>query len=247
MENPTAPSAAPEATWLGRFVGSQLDHDHCELLAIQHISHKLLRAESELFGLKWFDYRHIHATKATYYFAHLYNEAHKRMIGIAKDIEAAPYFRALKGTDFLEGREKLSLWKLRQAIDTLGMRYEFFWFEAVNWYVNAGWQQPPRPQHLLHNEEMLKAVMERWEEYCGVSLELPKDPFYRVKNFVGHRDQLAFEDWILRRVMRRPQPKYALRTIIYDRDMLRVEELMRQVSTGLVETVIDLASTVSHD
>lgn len=44
----------------------------------------------------------------------------------AIDHKAAEFVKPIKERDFLLSREALSFWRLRQAVDALGMRYDFY-------------------------------------------------------------------------------------------------------------------------
>ena len=51
------------------YFGSDLSVEDYERLRINHIQHSLALHEPALFDTKWFDYRFLHPTQATYLFA----------------------------------------------------------------------------------------------------------------------------------------------------------------------------------
>lgn len=60
------------------YYGEELSDSMCELLAHERIALSLLKREEKLSKTRWFDYRHLHPTKATYLYAwHFVNEVRK--------------------------------------------------------------------------------------------------------------------------------------------------------------------------
>ncbi|UUZ75559.1 hypothetical protein LP414_27975 [Polaromonas sp. P1(28)-13] len=209
---------APSVTLPATFYGSDLSLEHCEVLAIQNIHRKLLSAEAKLFSTKWFDYRPLHPVQATYLMVHHYNRAFGDFIGTALD-RSKRYTQAFKGKDFMLAREKPSFWRLRQRIDELGIRYEFFLREAMNWHIARGWgksvMNPPRPAHLATNDEMIVDVSNAWARECRAKIQYAASPRFAVPQFVGSADQLAYEAYLIEQIKRRPSPMYALHGALY--------------------------------
>ena len=238
MPAPTFPDSPKPTEWFGYFFGHDLGLLHAELLAIQHITPKLLKEEAALYRTKWFDYRRIHPTKATYLLAHCYNRAYQDCMVVMRD-RSGKFMRGFKGMDFMESREKLSFWRLRQRIDSLGIRYEFFLRKAMDWHVSAGWLQPPRPSHLSTNEDMITDVMMAWEEECAARIQYPQDTRYKVENFFGHIDQLDWEAFVIAQIKNRRHPHYALHGAIYDQKVLRIERALQDFDERVIHSAID--------
>jgi hypothetical protein len=230
------------STWLGNFFGGNLGFLNYEILTIQHIPVKEMKAEAELMGLKWFDYRQLHPMKATYYFAKCYTVAYQDFYRKSLNAEAAQYVRFLKGHDFLEARENKSIWKLRQLCDRMGMRYDFFLGFAMKRHHKmmdcTGKIYAPRPAHLLCNEELIADAMLAWEEQCQISMQVARNPWYRVSNFNGHKDQLAHEAFVIAQINTRQHKQYSLHAALYLYDTVRIEEALRQFDAGLVDLAI---------
>lgn len=239
---PTAPISRP-AEWLGYFYGHDLDLLHAELLAIQHIPASLLKKEAELMRSKWFDYRRMHPTKATYFLAQCYNRAYQDCVVVMKD-RSGKFMRGFKGLDMLQSREKLAFWRLRQLIDSLGIRYDFFLRQAMDWHVSAGWLQPPRPSHISSNQDMITDVMMAWEEECAARLQFCKDERYKVRNFFGHVDQLAYEEFLIAQIGTRRHPQYGLHAALYIEDAIRIERALQAFDSRVVQLAIDECDTV---
>lgn len=235
---PAPPLIPRPADWLGYFYGHDLTFLHAELVAIQHVSDALLKKETGLMQTKWFDYRRMHPTKATYYLAHCYNRAYQDCVSVMKD-RSGKFMRGFKGLDVFQSKEKLSFWRLRQLVDSLGIRYDFFLRHAMDWHVNAGWLQPPRPSHLGANQDMITDVMMAWEEECAARIQFARDPRYKAKNFIGHTDQLAYEDFLIAQISHRRHPQYSLHAALYIEDALRIERAVQAFDARVIDAAID--------
>lgn len=237
MPNPTPPDSPRLTEWFGFFYGHDLGLLHAELLAIQHIPAALLKKEAALYRVKWFDYRRMHPTKATYLLAQCYNRAYQDCMSVMRD-RSGKFMRGFKGMDFMESRERLSFWRLRQLIDSLGIRYDFFLRRAMTWHIEAGWLQPPRPSHLATNQDMITDVMMAWEEECAARIQFPKDTRYKVANFFGHVDQLDWEKFLVAQIKTRRHPQYALHASLYIEQTLRIETAIQEFDERVVQSAI---------
>jgi hypothetical protein len=238
MPDPTPPDSPRLTEWFGFFYGHDLGLLHAELLAIQHIPAALLKKEAALYRTKWFDYRRMHPTKATYLLAQCYNRAYQDCMSVMRD-RSGKFMRGFKGMDFMESRERLSFWRLRQLIDSLGIRYDFFLRHAMNWHIEAGWLQPPRPSHLGSNQDMITDVMMAWEEECAARIQFPKDTRYKVANFFGHVDQLDWETFLVAQIKTRRHPQYALHSALYIEQTLRIEKAIEEFDERVIQSAIE--------
>jgi hypothetical protein len=229
---------SPSPIWLGPFFGSNFGFYNYEILTIQRISPDLWREESALMRTKWFDYRRLHPLQATYYLAHCYNQSYRQLITMCHDRAAGRRMRAFRGSDFLEHRERLSFWRLRQLCDRLGMRYDFLACHAMRWGFKRGWTRGPRPQHLYTNEDLIADTVIAWQDECAEILQVARDPWFRVENFTGHADQLEHERFVVGQVARRAS-RHALTAALYAHDAIRVEEAIRAFGAQAVDDALD--------
>lgn len=234
-----------QPNWLGPFFGSDLSFQDCEVLTIQNIPRKTLKEETALMQTKWFDYRRLHPLHSTYFFMHCYTLAYREFVRVAVDMDKAPYAKPIKGNDFLENRERLAFWRLRQLADKLGIRYDFFLNRSMKWYMEECFRREslyaPRPGHIATNEELLATVMMAWEEEVATRLQVPADPWYKVANFTGDVHQLAQEAFAVAQVNGHQHKRFSLSSLIYEHDILRVEEAIRQFGPDLVEDAMNEA------
>lgn len=223
------------------FFGSDLTGEQADQIAIARIPSKVLALEPELMRSKWFDYRLMHPTVATYAFVKEYSRAYSRYIATTQDVERAPFVKGFKGQDFAESRECKTFWLLRQTADKLGIRYDFFCQWAVNFCIAGGWRQPPRPSHIYTNEEMLAWILEHWLDECEARLQFTKHSHYMVENFTGTEQQLAYEQWLMEQIGKRQRRKYSLHAAIYVEGRLRVEAAIERFGADLVNESADYA------
>lgn len=228
-------------TWLGSFFGADLGFLNYEILTIQHIPRKELKEEPALMRTKWFDYRRLHPMQATYYLADCYNRAYGDFMAMCIDRDLK-HMRGFKGKDFLNAREKLSFWRLRQLCDRLGIRYDFFMRHAMRWCFKNGWTRAPRPQHITSNEDLITDAMLAWEEECAAALQVARDPWFLVQNYAGHEDQRAHEQFVVAQIKTRRHPQYALNAALYVHDVLRIEEAIREFDLWRIHDAIGQVS-----
>lgn len=231
----------------GPYFGQALSFEECEVLAIANIDRKLLAGETRLYEHKWFDYRPLHPTMATYLCVHYYNRAYGDFMGQCFE-RGKKFMVGFKGKDFMATREKQSFWKLRQKIDELGIRYDFFMREAMNWCIANGWRQPPRPAHIASNDELIVEVANRWALECRAKIQFAVAPRFTVEQFVGGADQLAYENYLITSIMQRPHPKYALHAALYVYDALRIETALARLPASAIEEAVaySLAEVSQH-
>lgn len=209
--------------WADHFYGDGLDFEHYEILMVQHIPKKERKLETQLMTTKWFDYRLMHPMMATYYFFRLYRNEYRNFYRKAIDHLAADFVRPIKEQDFLLSREAMSFYRLRQTVDALGMRYDFFLsvaFDKCFKVIANGRPLPPRPAQ-LKKEDLALEVYQEWLLVCKANLQIAKSPYFTTTHFQNTPSQCAYEDFIVKQIQIRERPHYALGSCLY-----RFEALM---------------------
>jgi len=222
----------------GPYFGSALTFNECEILAIANIDRKVLAGEAKLYQDKWFDYRPLHPTQATYLFAHHFNRAYGTFMLTAYG-KGGGFMAGFTGKDVMNAREKRSFWLLRQKIDEMGVRYDFFMRKAMDWCITAGWRQPPRPCHITTNSDMLVEIANAWALERKAKIQYAKSPRYVTSAFVGGPDQLAYEDYLVGEIAQRPHPRFGIHASLYVHDAIRIETVLRRFSGQNVADAID--------
>ena len=113
----------------------------------------------------------------------------------------------------------------------------------MNWHIEAGWLQPPRPSQISTNADMITDVMMAWEEECAARIQFARDPRYKTYNFFGHQDQIDWESWLVEQIKKRRHPQYALHAALYIEDTLRIERALKDFDARVVHQAIDESAT----
>lgn len=228
----------------GPFFGADVELIACEALAIAKIERKLLAKEAELYASKWFDYRALHPTMATYLMAHHYNREYGNYVGHCLD-HSKRFMVGFKGKNVMATREVKAFWKLRQRIDQLGIRYDFFMQHAMAYFVAHGWTRPPRPAHMTSCDDMMVEVQNKWDVARRSQIEWASSRRFMACNFVGAADQVAYELHIVDAILHRPAPRFAIHTALYRHDALRFETALRLLPLEAIEAAIEIVSAES--
>lgn len=202
----------------GEFQGAELTVEECEIKAIQHIERKIYQGhEAKLFSTKWFDYRHLHPTKATYLYAAAYMQAYSSEMQVRFDVVRGKYMLPLKGAkdDIFnaKSRDYTALWKGRQAADSLGIPYDFYCRAVMRWAEESGWRYLPRSAQ-MYSTKVKDMMHDAWLEECKIRTILPSSEFYRADRFEGHPDQIAFRMHLKNTVLSREHPELLLNRLI---------------------------------
>jgi hypothetical protein len=181
-----------------KFHGDKVEGAQLELLALGiDASHRA--AEPELMRCKWFDYRRLHPTTATYLFAHHYKQAVRTWAETTHDLEGASKVRAFAPADIFKGREATAMWNARACADSLGMPYDLFFSMTAQRAMNQLWSKFPRPNQ-LYGEEVVIDLKAMFDELCATTLVYSRDPWFKVPQFFGHAVQLEHREHVLQRL-----------------------------------------------
>lgn len=241
--NPSVPKSE-YLNWTGEFYCDNLAFDHYEILMINGIPKKERKSETELMTTKWFDYRLMHPMYATYYFYHLYVKEFQAFWRKAINFEAAEFIYPFKGDgrlDFMKAREKLSIWRLRQKADLLGIRYDFFLktaFNKIHRMQAGGRIIPPRPA-MFNNEELLAEIVNEWSAMCKASLQFACSPYFQVINFNNSLIQREHEQFVMRQVEQRTIPYYSLSSCLHQYEIVSIEAALQRFEPQTVQLAIN--------
>lgn len=241
--NPSLPKSE-YLNWTGEFYNDNLAFDHYEILTINHVPPKERKIETELMTTKWFDYRLMHPMYATYYFYHLFVKEYQAFIAKHINFESAPFIFPFKGDarrDFLRATEKLSIWRLRQKADMLGIRYDFFLktaFNKIYRMIAGGRVVPPRPA-MLGKEDLLAEIHNEWSDMCKASLQIACSPYFHVSNFDNSLIQRDHERFVLSQVAQRSVPYYSLSACLHDYEVISIEAALQSFDQQTVDLAIN--------
>lgn len=240
--NPSVPKSE-YLNWVGEFYNDNLAFDHYEILMINKIPKKERKIETELMTTKWFDYRLMHPMYASYYFFDLYVKEFQAFWAKAINFEAAPFITPFKGEarkDFLKAREGLSIWRLRQKADMLGIRYDFFLktaFNKIHRMQAGGRVVPPRPS-MFNSEDLLAEIHLEWLAMCKASLQIACSPYFYVSNFNHSLIQRDHEKFVMDQVAQRSVPHYSLASCLHQYEVVRIESALQRFDEQTVQMAI---------
>ncbi len=241
--NPSVPKSEC-LEWTGEFYCDNLAFDHYEILMINGIPFKERKCEAELMTTKWFDYRLMHPMYATYYFYHLYVKEFQAFWRKAINYESADFIYPFKGDgrlDFMKAKEKLSIWRLRQKADWLGIRYDFFLktaFNKIHRMQAGGRIVPPRPA-MFNNADLLAIIVNEWSAMCKASLQIACSPYFQVSNFNNSLIQRDHESFVMNQVAQRSIPYYSLSHCLHEREVIRIESALQRFDQNMVQLAIN--------
>jgi len=193
----------------GDFFGSQFTAQECDLLAFDGINEKLLSGEAKLFGEKWFDYRFMHPTTATYLFAHLYSEGCKDANQVIYDVDKGKFMKNWKGKDFLDKKERGGFWKARQSADRMCMPYNYYIRFAIDFGLSRCWKRIPRPSQ-MYSKECIEWVQNKWSDELSSGVVEPVISHLRAPMQKDEQVHLEMQRWVCGVLKTRRNAHYGL-------------------------------------
>ena len=157
-----------------------------DLIALEKIPHDLLVKEVELYRVKWWDYRFIHPTEATYAFANAYERAYRQLYAVRYDKFEAQTVKVFNNQDPLKDTTQtvLGLWTARQKADELGIRYDLYCHAGLNYSEQVFTDLARVVELTLPN--VVELIQERWVIRNACGLVRPEIPQYADKKWANH-------------------------------------------------------------
>lgn len=238
-------------TWLDSFYGDSLTVEEYECKTLSKFTPSQRMLESRLYKRKWFDYRRLHPLQATYYFVEVYKKRFKLFTERYISLGRSKFVRGIRSTDFLNSREALTFWKLRQLVDWLGIEYEsfFIWAEAYMASMSVAHKYYPRPPYFMfssyeNGKDLLVALREDF--YNSPEIHFAKDPFYTPERYIGHPDQIAYENYIVGKIkFKKDRQEDILSSALYAKNALRIEKAMQEFPSKIVREAVNSPFLIS--
>lgn len=205
---------------LAEFPGFDMSLEDCELNAVKFISPKLLAREVELMHKKWFDYRFMHPTMATMYFAECYRNAFKMISMVRYDASRGQYMKGLAGDKdgnifLMKQIEITGLWAARQAADALCIPYDFYCNEAMRLAERNMWKHMPRPQR-MYSDEMQCDIHNAWMEEQAINPRLAAHKAYNEGINTNSIAVNEYLDYLVSIAQQREKPEYFLARMLQE-------------------------------
>jgi hypothetical protein len=217
-----------------------------------HMSRMQARFQSEEVGLyaqKWFDYRFMTPSEASYFYAHEFVKAYRRHFRINIDRDDAERVKPMRKEDLFTNSATFvsGIWRGRQFADALGMPYDHY-LDGALYYRLRYWRQThlPRP-HQLYQEDsrysddmrqtwFVNAITKNWEEKQSSMLFYSRHPNYKNDRYIGTRDQNDHHEWLIKQMKLRMNPAPLLKRLI-DEEFIPLEKVQERFDPLVVERI----------
>lgn len=184
-----------------------LSHKEADALALR-VPVEFRREEVSLIPTRWWDYRLLHPTNATYLFAQHYEDAHRAWWHRHIDVDKAAK-QKLWHVDLFEHRDLVAIWQARQAADRLALPYKFTCAFALERSLQRQFRHLIRPNQ-MYGEEYEYDLLAAWKDANQRGLVLPDSDFYKVAHYSNHPFQNEYRTMLIQAVNDRPAPRYRL-------------------------------------
>lgn len=236
---------------LDSFPGHDWQALDCEEMVARHISLSLMTGEVDLFETKHWDYRYLHPAQATQLFALHYAAARKRAVQRRVDVYVGHNHRPLKGKTVFElpASKITGFWKARRQADKLGIPYDFYCEQAMQFADVARWQNLPGPfqlysdkvpEHLKTTDfavSMVEFIGQRWLERCKTSYPYATHEAYRVERYANGHHQNQYLNALFK-LIDRAQRKDAVAAMLIEKgqiDRALIEKVYPQSGKALAD------------
>jgi hypothetical protein len=200
------------------FTGDNLTPAELELRALR-VDPANRVGEASLAKTRWFDYRHMHPTTATYYFAHCYQKQTRRFYAETIDERLAPNIRAFQPQDIFMSRDLTAMWHARRLCDTHGWPYTELLLFAQARFVARTQHQFPRPNQ-LYGEEIEIDMKPHWVAKVARQITHAESPRFLASQFKGELVQAQHMRFLVEQVLARPAPRHRLLARLFKEDRL---------------------------
>ena len=193
---------------MNHIFGTGLSKAHYEVLMLK-ITPAYRDSEPEMYERKWFDYRTMHPTEATYVWAHAYNEESKAHYSRIKDTGTAFMVRGIAEIDAMKSAEANAIWWARHSCDYIGCPYDLAVRYLADRAVNNGHTGMPRPNQ-LYTMDCLIDLAAWWKERVATQLTYSNADFFSAQRFEEHPAQIQHVEFVAKQIAARANPRHRL-------------------------------------
>lgn len=227
-----------EVEKFGAFFGTQFDDEALDNIMFTHIRHekreKLSEIERGLAQSKWFDYRFMPPTLATYLYAKAYDDVLREMFRRHIDSSRARYVKAFKTQDPLKDTAvRTGLWKGRQIADALCMPYPLYIEIVMETALRIKRNYLPRPQQ-LYSQPLVDAAGAAWEERLEARYWAGEDRRFTNDAYQGAPAQDAHRAWVIGQIARRGYSEHLLARAVWQDQNLTEQSALLNFGDELV-------------
>jgi hypothetical protein len=212
------------------FFGHDMDKAALEVRALR-IDPVHRSGEASLATTRWFDYRQMHPTTATYYFAHLYRLQTQRFYAATIDEDSAQDVRAFTPDDIFFSRYLTAMWNARRMCDEHGLPYDMLLRFAQERFIARMQHQFPRPNQ-LYGEEVELDILPFWQAQIARQITYAKSARFRMSQYKGEVVQAQHIRFVIEQVRRREGPHHRLLARLVKEDVLSLHLVASNFGQG---------------
>lgn len=231
----------------GEFFGKHLSTSEADLLAIRFLNPKVIEKEQQLMRVKWFDYRFMHPTKATYLYIHYYTRLYREMYAMRVDKNEAQHKRGIRFTDLakMPKAQATAFWKGRQTADTYGTPYDYYLRAVMTETHDRLWTEIPRPAQ-LYSKAFADHAANDWLDTLDARIIAPEHRFLRGLGLESLSEEcratvattrLACEKYLLGLIVKRSIPSLSLGHFLFDDPILQPATVIETLGLDVYEQV----------
>lgn len=226
--------------------GLDISRIEADRLADEFIRPEWLDIERILLTGKWFEYRFLSPTAATYLFAHEFTKAYRYAFQRNIDTERGQYVKPLPDDLFKAKQVKINgIWRARQIADAMGMPYAVYLERAYHWGTRF-WRQRYLPQpHQIFSDLITNHTAIDWDEYQRNRLYYSTLPQYRTQSYDERVVALnAHHEYLFAQIASRGnQPSLIARFI--DEDLLPLAKIDSRLGHDVCQSALALSGRAS--
>jgi hypothetical protein len=216
--------------------------------------------ELALMRTKWFDYRSMCSTLATYLFAEEFKKAYRNSFASNIDSRRAPYIpvflkpkepgrtRAKAAIDPFDSDKAIvtGLWRCRRVADALGVPYDIYLSLAMKRRLSY-WQQRNLPKiYHLYDKMVTDYVVEKWEEHQKTKLYFSTQPEYKNDCYCDLPAQNDHHEWLFAQLKLRLNNPHTLARLIYEDKVLPAKKARSRLGDEICDKAAQLAESIPH-
>jgi hypothetical protein len=222
--------------------GLDLAPERYDVLMQTHATPEMQARELTLMERKWFDYRFLHPTAATYLMANAFRREYKNAYARYFDYRTANHREPIHATDLFRSKpgKITGIWEMRQCADAICAPYDLF----ARWAIDVRmrfWKRAFLPQPSQLNAEIVRELtLEKWNEHQTGVLMAARHEAYLNANYCGLPAQDAHHDWLFMQAEKRLNIRAALRDLAA-RELLPAGKIEARYGAEVTSRVLEAA------
>lgn len=224
---------------LGPFYGDHLTPEAMDAFIARFVKPEDWSIISDLYERKWYGYRFLSPGACFFLFADRYRKAYRAISARLLARRRTPRFTqedalSPNSRNPMAPGDLTGLWNAMCIADELGIPYDVYCTEALEYGHRCGWKFLPRPTQ-LYSDKIVVAVTDAWRARSAERVYRTTDAHYSLKNNVNHPWQRGYMDFLIASAMKRENPKFALASVMFKDPQVRPSYAAAKVGVALVK------------